>query len=881
MVRRILARLRTGWRALRAGDRLDADLAREIDAHLQDLADEHVARGMSPADARRAAHQAFGSRAAAEEGSRDARGIAVLEHLARDLRYGWRGLVRQPMLLVAATASIALGVAANLSVYAVANDLLLSVPSAARPDELVHVRTGNGSHVSYAAWTSLEASGAVAGLAGYRIDEQVNWRDGETTVPVTPLVVTPNYFEVVGVPVAAGRGFTPADVARDPRVAVVTDAFRRRSLAGAADVVGRTVTLNGDPYTIIGVLPAGVRSLPGYGIAPDLYLPASRSLLPAIDRPLVPVVQLVGRLRAGQTPDQARDALAAAAARFGESAGDREIGAFVAVARMGGVDQVRDFAAVGAFFLVLLVVATLVLLIACANVAGLLLARSVARRREIALRLALGSSRRRLLQQLLTESLLLAVVGTVAGLALTWLAGRVLASLTLPLPVPIHLAPAFDLRLLAAAGGLVLVTTVFCGLVPALQATRPRLLPAIHQPDAPAAHRRLTMRRLLVAGQVTVSVLLLAVALLFLRNLLRSTTIDPGFDVDRLVVARMTFVEGRQGSPGTRTISRVVGRVRAVPGVTDATFAEGVPLTLMSGSWNGTDLRLGEDAEPTHLEFARNAVGPDYFRTMGIPVRGRGFTEADRTGAPRVVVVNEEFARRYFGDRDAIGSTLVDPRDADPAPRRIVGVAANSKYQLIGEPQRPAMYEPALQSRDVERLMHVIVRAPGATGATLAAIRDAMLAEDASAAVTVEPMRQALAFAFLPSRIGAALLGTLGVLGTTLAMVGLYGILSFSVGRRTKEIGLRMSLGASRGSVIRLVLSEASVLVAAGVVLGLGLALLVTQPLATFLVAGLSPADPATLAGTIALLAAVSLIAAWSPVRRATRIDPTRALRHE
>jgi len=376
-----------------------------------------------------------------------------------------------------------------------------------------------------------------------------------------------------------------------------------------------------------------------------------------------------------------------------------------------------------------------------------------------------------------------------------------------------------------------------------------------------------------------VSVLLLVVALLFVHNLRRSTTLDPGFDVDRLLVAQMTFVEGRQGPADARAIVPIVERVRAVPGVESAAVADGVPLTLMSGSWNGTDLRLGDDVETTHVEFARNRVGPDYFSTMGIAVRGRGFTEADRAGAPRVTVINEAFADQYFPGANPVGLTLEDPRDGGR--RTIVGVAATSKYRMLGEDDSPAMYDPLLQSPESARLVHVLVRAPGATSGTIAAVRTAMLEADDSAAVTVEPMTSALSFAFLPSRIGATLLGTLGALGTVLAMVGLYGILSFTVGRRTREIGLRMSLGASRAAVIRLVLGEATLLVGTGVAVGLGLAFFVTQPLAAFLVAGLSPADPATFAATLLLLVMTSLLAAWSPAQRALRVDPTEALRHE
>ncbi|HUE85842.1 MAG TPA: FtsX-like permease family protein [Vicinamibacterales bacterium] len=305
----------------------------------------------------------------------------------------------------------------------------------------------------------------------------------------------------------------------------------------------------------------------------------------------------------------------------------------------------------------------------------------------------------------------------------------------------------------------------------------------------------------------------------------------------------------------------MIERIRAVPGVVSAAHAEGVPLTFFFGSWKGDDLRLG-GSEAVHAEYARNRVGPGYFQTMGIAVRGRVFTDDDRLGAPRVAIVNEEFARQYFGDHHPIGFEIVDPSDPQAGIQRVIGVAANSKYRMIGEAASPALYEPMLQHEESERRTHVVVRIQAPASTVIPAVRQVMLDVDRSAAVTIEPMSSALAFAFLPSRIGAALLGTIGALGTLLAMVGLFGILSFSVSRRTREIGLRMSLGASRSAVTRLVVGEAGLLVCLGVALGLGVALFVTRPLAAFLVTGLETSDPASLAGTVVALAALSLVAA-------------------
>ena len=496
------------------------------------------------------------------------------------------------------------------------------------------------------------------------------------------------------------------------------------------------------------------------------------------------------------------------------------------------------------------------------------------------MRLALGASRGRLIQQLLTESFILALAGVAAGGALATIAFIGLSRVPLPLPLPLELSFSVDWRTVAVALILVLVSTGVTGLAPALQATRPALVPAIKLDDRHFVVRRLTMRGVLVAGQVAVSVVLLVAALLFVRSLMRATSIDPGFDVDHLLVAQVSFVEGRQGAAERPAIETIAERVRAVPGVSAAAIAAGVPLTIFSGGHTGTEVRLDGVEGPTRVDYANNEVGPGYFETMGIRlVRGRDFTTADRGAAARVVVINEEFARRYFKGLDPIGRRI--QHNQQPVGDEIIGVVSNGKYRSLSEARDASIYSPLLARRESRRLTHVLVRTDGDPETLAAAVRSAILAADGSAAVTLTPMRSGLAFAMLPSQMGSVMLGLFGALGTTLAMVGLFGVISFAVSRRTAEIAIRVALGASRGNVLRLVLFDAGRLIASGLLIGLGLAWLVTTPLAAFLVDGVSPLDPLSFAGALAVLAFASLAAVWGPAMRALNIVPSRALKTE
>ena len=377
-------------------------------------------------------------------------------------------------------------------------------------------------------WRELEDLGALSGLAGYQVEAEVNWRGTDRSVSINPLLVTANFFDVTGVPVAMGRGFTAAEAAaeRQPQVVVISHRFWQSRLGADPAAVGRTLVFNGQPYTVLGVLPPSLRAVPGFGLSPEVYLPLSAGLMPEIDNRRAAAVELIGRLRDDQPLEQGRLALDAAAARLDAANASKEFGTVAKFARAEGLGY--SFREIGIFFMVLSVAVALVLGIACANVAGLLLSRATVRRREVAVRAALGASRGRLIQQLLAEAFWIALAGTVSGLLLSYLLATLLSRVQLPVPLPFELHVSVNLRMLLLALAVLAFTTVVCGLMPALHATRRSLVPDLKQDEPRFGRRRWSLRSVLVVGQLAVSVVLLLTAFLFLRNLARAQDLDPG-----------------------------------------------------------------------------------------------------------------------------------------------------------------------------------------------------------------------------------------------------------------------------------------------------------------------------------------------------------------
>ena len=879
MLFRRLAILPRRIRSLVRRRRLDADLDRELRAHLDEQIEENLARGMTPDEASRRAVATFGGVERIREESRESRGTAAIENLLRDLRHTLRALRREPMLVAAATLSIAVGAGGNLAVFSLAREFVFATPDVRRPGDLMQFQVSHGSHASYQRWLDIDASGALAQVAGYSIEQEINWRNGDVTSTTVPMIVTSNFFDVTGVPVVLGRGFT-ADEARaedDPHLAVISHAFWQGKLAGDSSVLGRQLLLNGQAYTVLGVLAPRLRSVAGSALAPAVYLSLNRTLVPGLRSPGVKVVRLLGRLKPGQTLEQGRAAVHAVDRRLGRLQGDTVyagVQEFIPAGSLGGQKARR---VVGGFFLLLALVSLMVLLIACANVAGLLIARGTRRRQEIAIRLAIGGTRSRLIQQFLVEGFWLALIGTAAGVLLSFGFMRLVNSITLPIPLPVELNLAPDPALFLVAIAVVFLAILLCGVLPAFSATRLPLVPALKKEEPFYSNRRVTARGVLLAGQVTVSTVLLVTAFLFIRNLARTQVTDPGFEVERALVAQLGFARGQPPAEHLDVLHRAVERVRALPGVEQAAYSSGVQLTMYGASSSGLSAHIDE-GEARHVEFSRLHVGPGYFGTLRIPLLGgREFQAADRQGAPAVAIVNAEFARRHFDGRNPVGSRL--RFDGTDVTWEIVGMVANSKHQTLGEDRRSALYLPLLQNPGELSIAFVLARTRGDAARLSGTVQRELGALEQSVSVKVEPMGSALRFALLPSQVGAVVLGSLGVLGLILAAFGLYALVSYSVSRRVGEIAIRSALGATQSGILRLVIRDAAVLVGIGVALGLAISALVTAPLGTFLVTGLSTTDPLSFAGTAVVFLLVSVLAAWLPARSAIRVSPVVAMR--
>jgi predicted permease len=848
--------------------RFDRELEEEISLHIEMRTEELEQAGMARGDAIARARREFGSPLRATEDTRAVWRFRWLEDLIADLTYATRALARNPGFAAAAVVSLALGIGANTTIFSLTTEFLFSEPSCRAPVSLAAMRIGGSSHAAMTHYRFLRDAQVFEGLAGSNEESESNWRSGDETYRLHTMRVTDNFFAVVGVPVAMGRPIEPGDL----DVVVLSDRFWKSRLAADPEVIGRALTIDGRPYTVSGVLPWDHRTVLGFGFSPDLYLPATRES---------DIVALIGRLPEGVSFDAAYGRLIAACKELDKVyppawspraswANNVDLVPVAGMARLKHLSMVPFVA----FFTMLMIVVGLVLLIACANVSSLLLARSAARQQELAIRLALGASRGRIVRQLLAESLLLAVLGTGAGLLLNlWLA-RLMNRVALPLPLPVRLLIQPDVRLLLYSVAIAMASAFASGLLPALKATRGAAGPGLKRTER-QVEGRWSLRGGLIVAQLAVSVVLLTMGVLFVRNMAKSMTMSPGFDADHTVWASVRLVPERYPRPEqveTLTTSALT-ELLAVPGAEAVGIARVVPLN--GNSVRGDEILPDSSDHPVRVRFHDNNVGPDYFRTMGIPIlAGREFLASERKGSPEVAILNENLARRLFGDRNPVGHTF---RYAS-APITVVGMAANSKYFTLGEEMPMAMYTPYAQGAVGNLVLQLLVRTARPEGA-VREIAQRLGPLDPSAAIEVKPMRSALGFALLPSRVGAALLGAAALLGLALASIGLYGVLVYSVTRRTREIGLRMALGADSHAVLKMVLREGASLVGLGLAIGLALSALATRPLAMFLVSELSTTDPLTYFAVVSVLSAVAVAAILGPARRAIGVDPMAALR--
>jgi putative ABC transport system permease protein len=884
-IRRLARRLSVYWRP----DRFDSGLDEDIRFHLEMKTDELVEAGLSPDEARAAALRDFGGVLKAKEACREARGLPLLESLWQDVRFAARGFARSPAFSLLAVATLALGVGANTAIFSVTNAVLLRPLPFADPDRLVVLtqstqisRQAGFSVDDYADFAARSRAFEQIGAFYY---DGVNFGANDTTEAVEAGYVTSSLFPTLGTPPAQGRGFAPEDDRPGAaQTVVISHGLWRDKLGGDPRAIGRTVTLDGKPFEIVGVMPERFQLYDEV----DVWLPMG--LFPySRERSHHWHIAAVARLRPDVTIEAAEadvDAVAADLARE-YPATNTGRGATLVSLREDMVGDVRPS-------LRLLGVAVgLVLLIACANVANLLLVRGTARRREIAVRVALGAGPWRVARQLLTESVLLALAGGMLGALVAWWATSAVVSGSAAAVPRIGEPGAFgvDLRVLAFSLVASLVAGLLFGLAPALRAATPKLAGALKEGGRTGSGARSRLRDAFVVGEVALAFVLLASTGLVVKSLLLLRGDAVGYETDGVLAAGLSLPRGSydEHADAARFARAALERVRALPGVASASVS--FPLPVYGTAWGMFYTVDGEPTpEPGHEREARIAVvSPGFFATLGIPLlQGREFADSDigaqgdekpAPSAP-VAIVDEGFVRANWPDGDAVGRTVT----VADVPRTVVGVATTVKNMGLGVTPVPQIYVPydqGIAATGLQPFAYLSVKTTGDPASLAGAVRGAIRDVDRDVAVyDARPMEELLDDAVAQRHFFALLMQLFAGLALALAAIGVYGVMSYAVAQRSREIGVRIALGARRADVMRLVVSEGAWLGLAGIALGL-LAALAAVRLVSSLLFGVSPFDPGIFVGVAALLVAVVLAACCVPALRATRVDPLVALRSE
>ena len=817
-----------------------------------------------------------------------------MKTILHDVRYGLRMLWKTPGFTTVAVVSLALGIGLNTAIFSIVNVILIRpVPGVTDPSRVVWLR----APISYPDYLdyrneaqSFEGVAAATGTSEFSL--------GGTSEPelITGEYVTENYFDVLKVGVLKGRMFVNEEGQTPAPVVVLSEHLWRTRFDSDANLVGRQISLNGLSFTVVGIAPKNFIGTE-VGLNRELWVPLRMQPVlnpPEAARAADPVssrfqsrdshwLAVFARLKPGVSREQAGIELNNVARHVAETYTGKvtpETLRSVQLLRMSGGMDPRDQEEALPLAGIVMVVVALVLLIACANIASLLLARAAIRRRETAIRQALGATRLRLVRQWLTESVLLGVAGGALGLLLALWANQLLISYLQSTPLA-SLELGLDWRVLAFTLLVSVITGIVFGLAPALQASRLDIVVALKSDDAQrAGSRRSRLRAAFVTAQLTLSVVLLVGAALFIRSLQSANAIDPGFRVDRALTVPINLGLLRyHESEGENLYSNLLARVQAQPGVERASLVRFAQLGFSYAQFQVFTEGRGAKKEDEGFSTGFNVVGPNYFKTMGtVLLRGRDFTEADRKGAPGVVVINETLAANLWPNEDALGKRVSVSGPEGPF-LEVVGVARDGKYRSLGETPHPYIYRPVLQSYDPK--MTLVVRTTGEPQSVVASVREQIRALDSNLPITnVKPLRDQLDLSLFPSRVAAWTLGGFGALALLLAAIGIYAVVSYSVAQRTREIGVRRALGAKESDVLRLVLGEGFFVIACGLALGLLLAFAATRVIAGFLY-GVAPTDPLTFVGVPLLLGLVAFVACYIPARRATKVDPLVALRYE
>ena len=854
----------------------DDDFSAELESHLQLHIDDHLRAGLSPSEARRRALIKLGGVQAVHERQRDRRGLPALQHLGRDLRYAVRTLRRHPTFTIVTVLTLALGIGANTSIFTLVNAVLLNPLPYPHPERLAMVwatdlsrdqREISSSYPDFEAWQqqarSFETMAAFTSRA-------VTLGNADQLELVPAVQTTPQFFEVLGIEPVAGRTFTAVDAAADAEaVAVLSDAAWRRLFAASTDVIGTSISVNRKRHTVIGIVPASMHIIPTQQEQVYTLLPRE------IDRQHA-YLRVIGRLRPGVSFASAQSEMDVVAGRIAAEfpRSNARTGASVVRLSEAGGTPVRDA------LLILLVLVGAVLLIACTNVANLLLARNAARHHELALRVSLGASRGRILQQLLAEAMLLAICGGLAGLLVAQMATDVLlALLDGAVPVPRLERARLDTTVLGFAACVSIVTGLLFGVAPALVAA-PRRIGRLAESARTIAGTRGARRTrgALVVLETALALVLLAAAAMLGRSFVELRGTPAGFAAENVLAVGLQLPATLPpGAPRAAFFDQLRDRLDVLPHIESAGFVSSLPL---AGGSDSLQFRLPDRPadKPTSANF--NIATPGYFETMRIPiVAGREFTTDDDSTAPPVIVINETAARRLWPDRNALGRRIV--LTGRTIPLTVVGIAGDVRQSSLGSEPKPEIYLNGLQPGPDWSSFALVVRSRPDGRSVAADLRAALRDVNRDVAIAkVAPMAEVVAGSVAQPRIYTSLIGAFAAIAVLLAAVGLYGVMSYSVAQQTRELGIRLALGSTPSHIVLSVMRQGTGLTILGIVLGSGGAYLATRTMAKLL-PEVRGEDPALVAAVAGLMVIIGAAASFVPARRASRVDPLAALRVE
>jgi predicted permease len=874
----------------------DHELDEELRYHLEQKSQQFITQGMPLAEARRAALLEMGGLEKRKEECRDARQVHRLETFARDIRFGFRMLRKSPGVTVVVVIALALGVGANTAIFSVVNGFILRPLPVPSPEQITVLAIQQkdapvgSSGFSYPEFVDFrKQAGTVSNIFGMVLGT-VQFTANDQSEACSANYVSGNFFSALGLQPAAGRLYRPseAETPGEPLLVILGYGYWQKIFHGDPRAVGKQIVINGKSATIIGVAPREFQGM--YSIfETHVYLPMSAMIQEESaslfwDNRDRRRILAFGRLRPGITVSEAQSSLDVIMARLARQypATDKWF-----TVRAIPEKSARPIAYANNFFVAVsglfLVLAAFVLLLACMNVENILLARGSARQREMAIRAALGAGRARLIRQMLTESILLAILGGAAGMLLGMWASRLTSSIHLQ-SLPLHVDASFDWRVFAFAAASALLAGFVVGLLPAFRASAADVNSVLHeggQRDSFGIPHP-GFRNFLVVAQVAGSFTLLVVAGLFVRSVQKVQAFDLGFDPSHMLNVVMDPHQAGYDEPRAAAFYRELeSRVRSLPGVQFVSLASYVPM----GGWpDGRPVSFEGHPTPPGRQapsVLSNSVDPPYFETMRITLlRGRIFTDSDNETAPRVAIINQTMGARFWPREDPIGKRF--SMDGDTAPfMEVVGVTANGKYKTVGEDAEPFFYVPLAQNFASKLALQIRTLGPPEQLAAPVKAQITQLAPDL-AIVDIESMNQLLAgaFGFFAFRLAATLAVALGVIGLILAIVGVYGVVSFAASQRTREMGIRIALGASARDILNLVWLQGVRLVIAGIAIGTAAAWTLTRAIA-HLLTEVSASDPVTYIGVAILLAAVALLACYIPALRAMRVDPMVALRYE